>query len=103
MSSSSHHHLSGYSVPSDILIKIFSNVDFRRKVKMAQVCHKWRNIIYDDVTWTNTKVKVKMVDIDEQYMDTIIPSLVRRNISGVALNLGKYDEAKSNAIKNTIL
>ena len=102
MSSSSHHQilLSGFYIPTHIIVQNFSYLDVQHKVKIAQVCHNWRNIVYDDVMWKDTKVKVFMEDIDEQYLDTIIPSLVRRNISEVKLHLANYDNWASNSIHN---
>ena len=93
-SSSSHHHRFGYTIPTDILLKIFSLLDFPRKVNIAQVCRSWRNIIYNDVTRTTTNVKVSMRDMNERCTKAMIPSLIQRNISGLTLNLSDCGYAK---------
>ena len=60
---------------TDILFNIFSKFSFEQKIKTAQVCQIWRDVVYDKSMWRNSKIQIEEY-IDESYVDTILPNVI---------------------------
>ena len=67
---------------TDILFNIFSKFSFEQKIKTAQVCQIWKDVVYHKTMWRNIKIQIDDY-IEENNADTILPNLVKRNISSV--------------------
>ena len=80
---------------NDLLFNIFSKFSFEQKIRAAQVCESWENVIYHQQMWRNIKIRFDgdITRTNEQYMDIIVPSLVQRNITHVKMDiLGTFDK-----------
>ena len=38
-------------IPNEIMIKVFSYMDYPEMLECAQVCKRWNNLIYDESNW----------------------------------------------------
>ncbi|CAL1528251.1 unnamed protein product, partial [Lymnaea stagnalis] len=46
-----------HELPYDILLHIFSFLETQSKIKAAQVCKKWRDVVYSKTLWRSTLAK----------------------------------------------
>ena len=60
---------------TDILFNIFSKFSFEQKVKTAQVCQIWRDVVYDKSMWRNSKIQLPG-RVKQHYVDTILPNVI---------------------------
>ena len=77
---------------TDLLFNIFSNFRLEQKVKAAQVCQVWKDVVYHRSLWRNIKIKIER-DIEEHSVDTILPHLVKRNITNVKCVIYSEEDA----------
>ena len=82
---------------TDLLFNIFSKFSSEHKIKAAQVCQMWRDVVYHESMWRNIK-SIVMYDIKKQNVGTMLPSLIKRNISYINFWITSEQISKANMI-----
>ena len=70
---------------ADLLSNILSKFTFVQKVQAAQVCKIWKDVVYKKFMWREKKIKFRE-DIDDRRLDTMIPSLIQRDINIITIS-----------------
>ena len=79
---------------SDLLFNIFSKFSFEQKTKTAQVCQLWKDVVYHKSMWRNIKIKIEE-DMKECDVDTILPNLIKRDITGVRCSISSQQTCEA--------
>ena len=80
-------------LPFDVLVNIFSKFDLKKKVEAAQMCHRWKDIVYDKILWRDVKISVVYCTATDnrwnfdKWLDIMIPSLIQRHFEDAELKL----------------
>ena len=90
------HHTYNCSLLPDILKQIFKKFNFEDKIRLAHVCHRWKDIIYEDIKWEEMKINVDIgLDLCTEVM---IPHLIQRGVSKVKVDIRTHHK-KGNSVK----
>ena len=87
---------------TDLLFNIFSKFSFEQKIKAAQVCQTWKDVVYHKSMWRNITIYLSY-DLEEHYVDTILPNLVKRNITDVSCSISQEPNREENRFNMNML
>ena len=80
-------------IADHLLLNIFSKCRFEQKFRVSQVCHRWKNLVYEPGMWNNIEVCLKVEDLQN---NAVINSVLRRGFTRASIvDRFPYSDKKS--------
>ena len=74
-------------LPNEMLTTVFFNLDVEDKCSSAQVCRRWRDVIYAEMLWRDQTIQLYLGN----NLSAVLPSLNSRGVNVLQLTTGSPD------------